>query len=210
MGRYPRGMNYTSWSASSYLLQCVFIPLALHMHTSWVALCHPRDMDLVSPKRYVCSPRGMIIPLGLHSAYLLGCNSYLLGNISIPLGLHPCTPRGMQKCAPRGIPKRYEMHSKRLKSITRFFWTYLLERISYLLQVSLPVHVSWVTLHTSWSSFPYLLGNTFHTSWSACHTSWVTCLGSIPLGCSIPLGARTPRGMPCAPRGIYLLGIPLG
>ena len=114
MGRYPRGMNYTSWSASSYLLQCVFMPLALHMHTSWVTLCHPRGMDLVSPKRYVCSPRGMIIPLGLHSAYLLGCISYLLGNISIPLGLQPCTPRGMQKCTPRGIPKRYEMHSKRL------------------------------------------------------------------------------------------------
>ena len=78
----------------------------------------------------------------------------------------------------------------------------LLERISHLLQVSVAVHGSWVTFHTSWSVFPCLLGHTFHTSWSACHTSWVTCLGSIPLGCSIPLGARTPRGMPCTPRGI--------
>ena len=150
------------------------------------------------------------MPLGLHSTHLLGHNSYLLGNISIPLGLHPCTPRGMQKCTPRGIPKRYQVHSKRLKSIPRFSGAYLLERISYLLQVSLAVHASWVTFNTSWIAFPCLLDHTFHTSWSACHTSWVTSLGSIPLGCSIPLGARTPRGMPCTPRGISLLGIPLG
>ena len=152
----------------------------------------------------------MIIPLGLHSACLLGYNSYLLGNISTPLALHPCTPKGVQKCTPRGIPKRYEMHSKRLKSIPRFFGTYLLEIISYLLQVSVAVYASWVTFHTSWNAFPCLLGHTFHTSWSACHTSWMTSLGSIPLGYSIPLGARTPRGMSCTPRGITLLGIPLG
>ena len=160
------------------------------MHTSWVASCHPRGMDLLSPKRYACYPRGMIIPLGLHSTYLLGHNSYLLGNISIPLGLHPCTPRGVQKYIPRGIPKRCDMHSKRLKSIPRFFGAYLLERISYLLQVSLPVHASWITFNTSWSAFPCLLGHIshlpcllecmpyllgdilgVHTSWVQ-HTSW--------------------------------------
>ena len=127
--------------------------------------CNPRGI----PKRYGCYPRGMYhtswvtlgMPLGLHF---------------IPLGLHCHTSwvtsmrskryekmhsKRYARCNPRGM----NMQPKRPNPIPGVLPPYLLECISYLLQVSVGLHTSWVTCHTSWV---------------ALHTSWVYLLGYMP------------------------------
>ena len=173
MGCYPRGMNYMSWSASSYLLQCVFIPLALHMHTSWVAW--------MSPKRYEFDVTQEVCLLRKrYDSYLLGYTRYtswvafhtswvtfpyLLGDIHAlqevcKNALQEVYPRGM-KCTPRGLNPSHDFLG----------------------------HTSWSAFHTSYRCRLQCMPPGLHLIplGSHFHVSWIT--PSIPLGVhAIPLG----------------------
>ena len=218
MSCYPRGMDvtqevwpiplalrlYTSWTACAYLLHCTCIPLGLHYVTQEVWIW--------------CDPRGIPVTQEVWT-YLLGntCHtSWVVIHtswVSLPylLGHTHALQEVWIWCDPRGIPKRYDMRSKRYNHLPL---TYLLERISYLLQVSIGVHTSWVACHMSWAACVYLLGCTSHTSWNTLHTSWRTSLGSIPLGLHHTSWSAHSKRYECNPRGIpyfhtswvYLLG----
>ena len=164
----PRRMEHTSCTAWLYLLDHVCKSLGYHSNTSWVARCNPRGMEIMLPKRYTCYPRPMFISLGLHFdiswvhfSYLLGIQSYLLGNVyalqEVYILQNYCTPRHIPKrltCCPRHM----RVLSKTYEPIAEPSSPYLLECISYLLQVSiwckhrglrviclgLHVHTSWV------------------------------------------------------------------
>ena len=175
--------GYISWITYVSLLGIIVIPLGLHVATQEVwKSCYPRGIHVTQD---LCS---YLLGYTLHISwvyfsYLLGIQSYLLGNVyalqEVYILQNYCTPRHIPKrltCCPRHM----RVLSKTYEPIRRAFFTIPLGvHFIPLAGVDL-VQASWVTCYMSWVTCTYLLGIRLRVhlialgSQSCVHTSWVT------------------------------------